>query len=108
MEAGLAVWQAVGISLVIFAGASQLAVIQLFVIGAPAVVMVLTALVINMRFVMYSASIAPFFRGLSGGWRPVVAYLLTDQAYALSLTKFNGPKGCRYPLPFTLGTGLTI
>lgn len=108
MEAGLPVWQAVGISLVVFAGASQLAVIHLFVIGAPAVVMVLTALVINLRFVMYSASIAPHFRDLPARWRRLISYLLTDQAFALSLTKFSEPKGCRYPLAFTLGTGVTI
>ncbi len=108
MDAGLAVWQAVGISLVIFAGASQLAVIHLFLLGAPLLVMVLTALVINLRFVMYSASIAPHFHGLSRRWRPLLTYLLTDQAYALSLTRFHEPEGCRYPLAFTLGAGGTI
>jgi len=108
MEAGLPAWQAVGISLVIFAGASQLAVLHLFVIGAPAVVMVLTALVINLRFVMYSASIAPHFRDLPGRWRPLVSYLLTDQAYALSLTRFSEKEGCRNPFAYTLGAGVTI
>lgn len=108
MDAGLPVWQAVGISLVVFAGASQLAVLHLFVIGAPALVMVLTALVINLRFVMYSASIAPHFRSVPGRWRPLVSYLLTDQAYALSLTRFSRPGGCRHPLAYALGTGVTI
>ncbi|SCY58237.1 AzlC family ABC transporter permease [Desulfoluna spongiiphila] len=108
MEAGLPVWQAVVIPVVIFAGAAQLAVTHLFVMGAPAVVMVLTALVINLRFVMYSASISPHFRPVPGRWRPLLSYLLTDQAYALSLTKFNQPEGCRYPFAYTMGTGVTV
>jgi len=108
MEAGLPVWQAVVIPVVIFAGAAQLAVTHLFVIGAPAMVMVLTALVINLRFVMYSASIAPHFKVVPGRWRPLLSYLLTDQAYALSLTKFNQPEGCRYPFAYTMGTGVTV
>lgn len=108
VKAGLPVWQAVMIPVVIFAGAAQLAVTHLFVAGAPAVVMVLTALVINLRFVMYSASIAPHFRPVPGRWRPMLSYLLTDQAYALSLTKFNQPEGCRYPFAYTMGAGVTV
>ncbi|WP_300671215.1 AzlC family ABC transporter permease [Desulfoluna sp.] len=108
MDAGLPVWQALVIPLVIFAGAAQLAVTHLFVIGAPAMVMVVTALVINLRFVMYSASIAPHFRQVPGRWRPLLSYLLSDQAFALSLTKFNQREGCRYPLAYTLGTGVPV
>jgi predicted branched-subunit amino acid permease len=38
---------------------------------------------------MYSASLAPYFRELAGRWRAGLAYLLTDQAYALSVTRFR-------------------
>ena len=90
VDAGLSPLQAVGMSVVLFAGASQLAVIELLGRDAPLAVVVLTAVVINLRFTMYSASIAPYFRGIPGLRRWVGAYILTDQAYALSVADFRG------------------
>lgn len=86
---GMSAVQAVGMSVVIFAGASQLAAIELMGRNAPAVVVVLTVLVVNLRLVMYSASIAPHFRRQSAKWKAALAYLLTDQAYAVSVVEFK-------------------
>jgi 4-azaleucine resistance transporter AzlC len=88
VQVGLPVSGAVALSVVVFAGASQLAALELLGQAAPAVVVVLTALVINARMVMYSASIAPHLEDEPLGWRALSAYLLTDQAYALSVTRF--------------------
>ncbi|MFB6117125.1 AzlC family ABC transporter permease [Halosegnis sp.] len=89
VDAGLSGLQAVGLSVIIFAGASQLAAIELLGEGAPLAVVVGTVLVVNLRMVMYSASIAPYFQGLAGRWKALVAYPLTDQGYALALTTFR-------------------
>ncbi|WP_435335638.1 AzlC family ABC transporter permease [Haloarchaeobius sp. TZWWS8] len=89
LEAGLDPLHAVGMSTIIFAGASQLAAIDLLGRDAPAAVVVLTVVVVNLRMMMYSASISPYFRPFSRGWKWLCAYLLTDQAYALSLTEFR-------------------
>ena len=86
---GMSALQAIGMSVVIFAGASQLAAIELVGRNAPALVIVVTVLVVNLRLVMYSASIAPHFQRQSAKWKAVLAYLLTDQAYAVSLLKFE-------------------
>lgn len=93
VSADLTVAQALGLSTVVFAGASQLAAIELLGRDAAFLVVVGTALVINARLVMYSASIAPYFDGVSRARRALIAYLLTDQAYALSVTRFreHGP-----------------
>ncbi|WP_244605528.1 AzlC family ABC transporter permease [Halorussus marinus] len=87
--AGVPTVEALAMSVVIFAGASQLAAAELIGRNAPAVVVVVTVLVINVRMVMYSASIAPYFRDQPGRWKALVAYLLTDQAYAVSLLEFE-------------------
>ena len=55
IEAGLSRMEAVGMSLVVFAGVAQLAMVDLMARGAPWVVIALTGLVVNVRFVMYSA-----------------------------------------------------
>ena len=89
VEAGFTPWQAVGMSLIVFAGAAQLAGIHLLGEGASALVVMLTAAVINLRFVMYSASIAPHFERAGSGAKALFAYLLTDQAYAVAVTRFR-------------------
>jgi len=75
-------------SAIIFAGASQLATMALFADGAAIVVVVATALIINARFVMYSASLLPHLQHLSRPKRLALSYLMTDQAYALSVVDF--------------------
>lgn len=109
VNAGMSAWEAVGFSTIIFAGASQLAAVQLMVNHASLAVIILTGLVINARFFMYSASIAPHFRGLPPARKGVLAYLLTDQAYAMSIARYGREDGgpASKPLYF-LGAGLTV
>ncbi|KTG09112.1 branched-chain amino acid ABC transporter permease [Haloprofundus marisrubri] len=89
VDAGLSAAQAVGLSVFVFAGASQLATLDLLARDAAIPVVVLTAVVINLRMLMYSASIAPYFRSLAGRTKAFLAYLLTDQAYALSVAHYG-------------------
>lgn len=89
VEAGLGLREAIGFSTGVFAGAAQLAAIDLLGAGAPAGVAILTAVVINLRMAMYSASLATFLSREPVGRRAIAAYLLTDQAYALSVTRYR-------------------
>ncbi|MEX0826347.1 MAG: AzlC family ABC transporter permease [Acidimicrobiia bacterium] len=89
VEAGLDTLQAIALSPIIFAGASQLATVDLVARDAAPVVIVLTALVINARFGMYSAALAPWLRGTRPAAKGLAAYLLTDQAFAVSVTHFE-------------------
>jgi 4-azaleucine resistance transporter AzlC len=93
VDAGLSPVQAVGLSMVVFAGASQLAAVDLLARDAPLVVVVLTAVVINLRMSMYSASIAPYFESIRRRWEAVCAYLLTDMSYALAIAEFTDDQG---------------
>ncbi len=88
VQAGLSAGEALGMSAIVFAGASQLAAVQLLSAGAPAWVILLTAAVINLRFTMYSASLAAYLKHLPAPWKAASAYLMTDQAYAVSVTHF--------------------
>ncbi|MDB2241832.1 AzlC family ABC transporter permease [Halorubrum ezzemoulense] len=89
VDAGLGLAEAVGMSVIVFAGASQLATLELLGENAPLAVVVGTAAVINLRMLMYSASIAPHFADYGRRLRAGLAYLLTDQAYALSVAEFD-------------------
>jgi len=88
-DAGLSAWATMGLSIFVYAGAAQLAVVQLVGTGTAALVVGLTAFVINLRFLMYSASLAPHLRHLPSRWSWPLAYLLTDQVYALSIARYT-------------------
>ena len=81
---GLGMSAAVGFSTIVFAGASQLVAIDSLISGKGAAVAIMAAIAINLRLLLYSASLAPEFGRLPFRDRMKIAYLLTDQAYAVT------------------------
>lgn len=116
VDAGLSPWEAQGMSAVVFAGSAQFIAAQLFGTGTPALVIILTVAVVNLRHALYSASIAPYVKGLSTVWKWGLAYLLTDEAYAVSITHYqedeppqpNDTHTVGHKHWFFLGAGLTL
>jgi 4-azaleucine resistance transporter AzlC len=107
VNAGFTRAEAIGMSSIVFAGAAQLAAVDLVSQHSSTIAILLTALVINLRFCMYSASLSPHFSGLPFSVRAVLAYLLTDQAYAVSVIAFNNERK-KFKHFFYLGTALTL
>jgi 4-azaleucine resistance transporter AzlC len=85
ISAGLPPAAAMAMSSIVFAGSAQFIAAQQFEALTPAPVMVLTTLVVNLRHMLYSASLAPYLRPLAKGWKWLLAYLLTDEAYAVTI-----------------------
>ena len=117
VEAGLPAGMALGMSLVIFSGVAQLAVIELIGRDASALLVIVTVFLINLRFLMYSASLAPHFRRLSARWKWSVGYLLSDHAYSVFAARFapegrgaedNRGAGELEKLQYFLGAALTL
>lgn len=81
--AGLPPVAAQAMSAIIFAGSAQFVATQMIHLQAPALVIVLTVAVVNLRHVLYSASLAPYLKPLRPAWKWLLAYLLTDEAYAV-------------------------
>lgn len=81
-EAKLEFWQAALMDTVVYAGAAQLASVDLMKINAAVFVVVGTGLVINLRFLLYSAAMAPYLRHSSWWTKCFAAFTLTDQSYA--------------------------
>ncbi len=79
----------VGMTALFYAGAAQMAALQLLGESATAPVILMTVLVINMRMLMYSASLAPYLGPLKRRWKWPLSYMLSDQAYALSILKYT-------------------
>jgi predicted branched-subunit amino acid permease len=107
--AGMSLWGALGFTWAINAGASQLAALQLMEHHATLAVVVLTGLIINLRFFMYSASIAPHLKAMSLPGRALLGFVLSDQAYALSIARFHREDAEEIDKPFYyLGVALAI
>ncbi len=83
--AGYAAWLAPYASSTVTAGASQIAIVDALNQGAPALIAIATALVINARLALYSAALAPVFAAFPLRWRLGLAYLMTDQSAAVSV-----------------------
>ncbi|MGE4297361.1 MAG: AzlC family ABC transporter permease [Desulfovibrionaceae bacterium] len=110
MAAGIPQGGSMLMSVIVFAGASQLAAIKLLAAHAPLAVVIGTGMIINLRMVMYSASLGPHLTHLSTGRKALLSYFLTDQAYALSVTRFNATdKGSGVDrMWYYLGVALTV
>ena len=84
--AGFGLAEVIGMSLLVNAGASQIAATALFAEDAPLLVTLGTALVINARLFIYSTSIAPVIVPAAGVWRVLLGHPLVDQSYAATMT----------------------
>ena len=86
--AGFTSAQAVGMSVLVFAGLAQLAVLPLVAVKAPLWVMFVTALMVNLRYIIYSAVLAPHFDRLSRPRRVLFSYLIVDGMFALFVGRY--------------------
>ncbi len=112
LDAGLSPFAAFSMSWVVFAGSAQFIAAGLFAAGAPIPVLVLTTFVVNLRHMLYSASMAPYLKHLPPRWKWGIAYLLTDEVYATIITRYrdpiDGPEAHHNRHWFALGAGLTL
>jgi 4-azaleucine resistance transporter AzlC len=88
LKAGLSPLAAILMSSIIFAGSAQLITAQLIGLATPFPVIAVTGAIVNLRHMLYSASIAPYVRHLGWLWRVVLSYLLTDEAYAVAIARY--------------------
>jgi predicted branched-subunit amino acid permease len=106
--AGASWLAALGMSAIIFSGAAQVLAGQLVAAGAPLAVIVLTCFVLGLRFLMYSAAMAPYLKSLSPRWQQALAFLLTDQAFAAAIRRFDATNDPHAGALHFLGGGLAL
>ncbi len=106
VAAGIPEALSASMSVVIYAGASQMATASLVESNAALWVVVLSAWTINLRFVMYSAALAPSLKHLPLRWKAPLAYMLSDHAFAATINRLN--EGVRHPEYYFLGAVSSI
>lgn len=108
LNAGLSTLVSQMMSSIVFAGSSQFVTAQLVHDAAPGMVIIVTIAVVNLRHMLYSASLAPYLKNLSLKWKALLSYLLTDEAYAPSILKFEAEGITATSHWFLLGAGFSL
>jgi 4-azaleucine resistance transporter AzlC len=104
----LSVAAAQAMSSIVFAGSSQFIAAQMIGAGTSGLVILMVVFVVNLRHALYSASVAPHLRHLKPGWKLLLSYLLTDEAYAVAITHYNRDGDPANRHWYFLGAGLTL
>jgi predicted branched-subunit amino acid permease len=109
-EAGLSIAQVMGFTVLVIAGASQFTALQLMADNAPTLIVVASALAVNLRMAMYSASLAPHLGAAPLWQRALVAYMNVDQTYALGHADYeaNPRQTTAEKIAFFFGTSTPI
>ena len=106
--AGMSALEGIALSVLSFSGIAQLVATQLIAVKAPVMLTIAAAAVVSLRFLMYSAAISPHLAHLDRRWRALLAFLMTDQSFAMSLRRFSAAGNRRHRHWHFLGSALTL
>ncbi|BCL76286.1 hypothetical protein JHS3_20220 [Jeongeupia sp. HS-3] len=106
--AGLSPWATLAMSLFVYAGSAQFIAVTLLAAGASLPVIVATTLIVNLRHALYSATLLPYVSDMPRRWRALLAFLLTDEAFAVLYNRFSSAKGGVDRRRYYLGAALTL
>ena len=108
LNAGLSNAASLMMSSIVFAGSAQFITAQLAHEATPGLVIVLTIAVVNLRHILYSASLAPYISSLPMRWKALLSYLLTDEAYAATVIHYENEGVTPFGHWFFLGAGSSL
>ena len=91
VQAGMHAIEVMGMSLLVFAGASQFMAVPMIAAGASPLAIVLTTYVVNMRHYLMAATLAPAFATFPRAWLPLVAHGIHDESFAVAVARQNPP-----------------
>jgi 4-azaleucine resistance transporter AzlC len=91
IQAGLRPLEVWGMTVLVFAGASQFVAVPMLAAGASPLAIILTTYVINMRHYLMAATLAPAFRSFPRPWLALVAHWINDESFAVAVARRNPP-----------------
>ncbi len=108
LQAGIPPLVAQAMSSVVFAGSAQFIGAGMIGDGDPMLIIWLTTLIINIRHLLYSATLAPYAEKLSLGWKVVLSYLLTDEAFVPTALHYQEEPAAPKRHWYWFGAGITL
>ncbi|HPT51411.1 MAG TPA: AzlC family ABC transporter permease [Accumulibacter sp.] len=108
VTSGLSMTAAIMMAVFVFAGSSQFIAVGLVAAHTPVAIVVLTTLVVNLRHMLYSATLLPYLRHLPQKWRIPLAFWLTDETFAVTVHRFQRDDSSPYKHWYQLGSSLAM
>lgn len=107
INVGIPALETQALSLLLFAGSAQFIAVSLVDVGTPVLIVIVTVAIVNLRHLLYSIALSPYVQSLSIRWKIPLAWLLTDEAFAIGSLRYQQPDSKENHWYF-LGTGLTL
>jgi 4-azaleucine resistance transporter AzlC len=108
VNSGLTPAATMAMSIFVFAGSSQFIGAGLLSNGVGIVIIVLTTFVVNLRHALYSATLAPHVKHLSQKWLLPLGFWLTDETFAIVVTRYNRDDGSPHKHWYQLGSSVIM
>jgi 4-azaleucine resistance transporter AzlC len=108
VTSGLLPLTAAALSLLVFAGSAQFIAVGLVASGTGVALIIATTLVVNLRHLLYGATLAPYVRRLSQPWLALLGFTLTDEAFVTSISRYNQPDVSPYKHWYFFGAAIGL
>jgi len=108
VSSGLSKGAAMVMSAIVFAGSAQFVAVGLVAAQAPLLIIFLTTFIVNLRHMLYSATLLPYLKDLPQRWRIPLAFWLTDETFAVTIHRVRVDDGSPFRHWFQLGSSLAM
>jgi 4-azaleucine resistance transporter AzlC len=105
---GLSTPAVLAMSALVFAGASQFIAVGLVAAQTPVAIIVLTTFIVNLRHMLYSATLLPYLKNLPQKWRIPLAFWLTDETFAVTVHRFQKDDPSAFKHWYQLGSSIAM
>ena len=105
---GLSKGATMAMSAFVFAGSSQFIAVGLVAAQAPVAIIILTTFIVNLRHMLYSATLLPFLKSLPRKWRVALAFWLTDETFAVSVHRYHRMGSLDFAHWYQLGSSIAM
>jgi 4-azaleucine resistance transporter AzlC len=108
VPSGLSFGATLCMSLFVFAGSAQFIALGLVSAGAALPIIVVTTFVVNLRHLLYTATLLPFLKPLSGCWKAALAFWLTDETFVVAAKRFHQQDASPHKHWYQLGSSIAM
>lgn len=105
---GLSPGATMAMSAFVFAGSAQFIAANLLATGTSAALIILTTFVVNLRHMLYAATLAPYVKHLPQRWLLPLGFWLTDETFVVVVTRYHQPDASPYKHWYHLGSALSM
>jgi 4-azaleucine resistance transporter AzlC len=108
VASGLSKGAAMAMSAFVFAGSAQFVAVGLVAVQAPLLIIFFTTFIVNLRHMLYSATLLPQLKALPQRWRIPLAFWLTDETFAVTVHRYREDDGAPFRHWFQLGSSIAM